>query len=315
MINGFVPEPRFGLIHHSDVGGPPPQNRRLRLISFNIQVGIGTRGYHHYLTRSWQHFLPHSQRRKNLNRIASLLRDHDIVALQEADGGSLRSQFVNQVEYLAEAAGFPYWYQQRNRNLGKLGQHSNGLLSRYAPHVLETHRLPGLIPGRGAIVARFGEGPDALMLVVLHLALGNRAQRRQLHYIRELIGAQRHIIIMGDLNSPLQHLLLHTALRDLDLHPAMDDLHTFPSWKPRRDLDHILISANLRVHQQRVVDLPLSDHLPIAMEIDLPPALSRALHQPVADVQSLMEPRYPAPDAATTQLLAQPYAAGLRGRK
>ncbi|MDX1464752.1 MAG: EEP domain-containing protein, partial [Halomonas sp.] len=31
----------------------------LKLLTFNLQVGIQTSAYHHYLTRSWQHLLPH----------------------------------------------------------------------------------------------------------------------------------------------------------------------------------------------------------------------------------------------------------------
>src|SRR5690606_39819316 len=34
----------------------------LKLLSFNIQVGINTQRYHHYLTRGWQHLLPHARR-------------------------------------------------------------------------------------------------------------------------------------------------------------------------------------------------------------------------------------------------------------
>lgn len=79
-----------------------PADGRLRLLSFNIQVGINTERYRHYVTRSWQHLLPHAGRTLNLQRIAGLLADFDLVALQEVDGGSLRSGFVNQVERLAQ---------------------------------------------------------------------------------------------------------------------------------------------------------------------------------------------------------------------
>mgnify|MGYP006190221249 CR=1 FL=1 len=115
-----------------------PQNGSLRLLSFNIQVGISTQRYHHYLTRSWQHVLPHAGRSGNLQRIGDLLGDFDLVALQEVDGGSLRSGYVNQVEHLAHLGVFPYWYQQLNRNLGRLAQHSNGVLSRLRPSLLDT---------------------------------------------------------------------------------------------------------------------------------------------------------------------------------
>jgi len=102
----------------------------LRLLSFNIQVGIRTTRYRQYVTNGWKYLLPHTDRMRNLGRIADLVSGYDIVALQEVDAGSIRSNNVNQVKYMAHQAQFPYWYAQLNRDLGPLAQHGNGLLSR-----------------------------------------------------------------------------------------------------------------------------------------------------------------------------------------
>lgn len=243
----------------------------LRLLSFNIQVGISTRRYHHYLTRSWQHLLPHRERAVNLQQIGRLLGDFDLVALQEVDGGSLRSDYVNQVEHLAQLGDFPYWYQQLNRDLGPLAQHSNGVLSRLRPSSLEDHPLPGP-RGRGAILLRFGEGPQALAVVVMHLALGARVRTRQLAYIRELIHDYRHVVLMGDMNTHAEELLDNSPLRDLGL-IAPQTRATYPSWQPQRCIDHILLSPQLTLERMQVVDAPISDHLPVAVDIRLPAEL------------------------------------------
>lgn len=245
-------------------------HRHIRLLTFNIQVGINTSSYRHYLTRSWQHFLPHSKRNQNLDRIATLLSNYDVIALQECDGGSLRSGYINQVQYLAEASGIPYWYQQLNRNLGQLAQHSNGLLSRFRPLDVTEHRLPGLIPGRGAIVARYGVEEDPLVLVMMHLSLSKAAQQRQLAYIQELIAEYQHVVLMGDLNNHAEELLSNTPLKHSNLVPLPDTAHSFPSWRPERALDHILVSPSLEIRRSEVVSYPVSDHLPIAMDIKLP---------------------------------------------
>ncbi|HLD68885.1 MAG TPA: endonuclease/exonuclease/phosphatase family protein [Pseudomonas sp.] len=245
-----------------------PADGLLRLLSFNIQVGNSTEGYRHYLTRGWQHLLPHRGRAGNLQKIGELLADYDLVALQEADGGSHRSGYVNQVEHLAHLGAFPYWYQQLNRNLGRLAQHSNGVLSRLCPSLLEDHPLPGP-PGRGAILLRFGEGADALVVVMMHLSLGPRTRTRQLAYIRELIGGYRHQVLMGDMNTHAADLLQHSPLRDLGLLAPQVEA-TFPSWRPQRCLDHILLSPGLVLERVRVLALPISDHLPVAVEIRLP---------------------------------------------
>ncbi len=249
-----------------------PADSRLRLLSFNIQVGISTERYRHYLTRGWQHLLPHTGRADNLQKIGNLLGDFDLVALQEADGGSLRSGYVNQVEHLAQLGAFPYWYQQLNRNLGRLGQHSNGVLSRLRPWAIEDHPLPGP-KGRGAILVRFGEGPEALVVVMMHLALGARVRSLQLAYIRELIGGYKHQVLMGDMNTHASDLLQNSPLRDLGLlAPQLEA--TFPSWRPQRCLDHILLSPTLTLEKVEVLAQPISDHLPVAVEIRLPGSLT-----------------------------------------
>jgi endonuclease/exonuclease/phosphatase family metal-dependent hydrolase len=257
--------------HHLQANGLP-EDGRLRLLSFNIQVGISTERYRHYLTKSWQHLLPHTGRAGNLQKIGSLLGDFDLVALQEVDGGSLRSGFVNQVEHLAQLGAFPYWYQQLNRNLGRFAQHSNGVLSRLKPQLLEDHPLPGPA-GRGAILVRFGEGEDALVVVMMHLALGSKTRALQLAYIRELIGGYRHQVLMGDMNTHANDLLERSPLRDLGL-VAPQVQATFPSWRPQRCLDHILLSPSLTLERVEVLAQPISDHLPVAVEIRLPDALT-----------------------------------------
>lgn len=128
--------------------------------------------------------------------------------------------------------------------------------------------MPGP-PGRGAIFVRFGEGADALVVVMMHLALGARTRTRQLAYIRELIGDYRHQVLMGDMNTHAVDLLENSPLRDLGLMAPQVEA-TFPSWRPQRNLDHILLSSDLALERVDVLDQPISDHLPVSVEIRLP---------------------------------------------
>ena len=75
----------------SDHPAPHPDGLRLRVLSLNIQVGLLTQNYRHYVTRAWRHVLPSRHARENLKRVAALAADYDLVALQEADAGSLRT--------------------------------------------------------------------------------------------------------------------------------------------------------------------------------------------------------------------------------
>jgi endonuclease/exonuclease/phosphatase family metal-dependent hydrolase len=241
----------------------------LRLLSFNIQVGISTRRYRHYVTHGWKHLLPHESRADNLRRIADLIGAYDVVALQEVDSGSLRSGFVNQVEYLAYRAHFPFWYAQLTRDLGPLAQHGNGLLSRLEPKQLEDHKLPGTIPGRGAIVMRVTFAGTDVLVILLHLSLGERSRQRQLSYVRELIEGHEHVVIMGDMNSHLSRVLFGSPLSDTALVPANITVPTYPSWRPAIALDHILVTPGLSVRQFEVLDCEVSDHRPLAVTLGL----------------------------------------------
>lgn len=247
--------------------------RHIKLLSYNVQSGIYSRQYSDYLTNSWKHVLPHPERLVNLARIGQLLRQFDLVGLQEVDAGSLRSANIDQIQYLARQGAFPYWYRQINRNLGPFAQHSNGILSRLYVGPVTEHRLPGL-PGRGAVVVELplnsGQG---LAIGIVHLALGWRARRRQLDYLAGLTEEHPLLVLMGDFNcgcdsKGLKAMLSHTGMQGLDC-----GMKTFPSWRPRHNLDHILVSGPLRIGDARVIDYPLSDHLPISMTLELPPGL------------------------------------------
>jgi endonuclease/exonuclease/phosphatase family metal-dependent hydrolase len=250
---------------------PGPQ--RLRLLSYNIQSGLSTYKYSQYLTRSWKHLVPVPSRMTNLDGIARILADYDVVGLQEVDAGSLRSGFVNQVKYLADYASFEHVFDQTNRKIGMISQHSNAVLSRVCPNAITEHKLPGLIPGRGVLEVRFGAGADALHVLVLHMALGRRGRLRQIEFLADLVRDYRHVILMGDLNCPSDSREMGTLLASARLCEPAPGLHTFPSWQPDRQLDHILVSPSISVERVEVLDYVYSDHLPIAMQVRLPEQL------------------------------------------
>jgi endonuclease/exonuclease/phosphatase family metal-dependent hydrolase len=251
-------------------GNQKPCGWKLRLLSYNIHVGIPTSRCYHYLTRSWWHILPHPERLQNLGSIARLIRNFDVVGLQELDGGSLRSGFINQTEYLGEKAGFPFRYDKVNRNMGMVAQHTMGVLSRLASTGVSTHCLPSGLPGRSALVVRFGDCDDPLELVLVHLALSTRWRMQQIDYLSKMVRGYRHVILMGDLNCSAHSKEMDLLRKKTNLHLPFSGLPTYPSWKPRRHIDHILVSPSIQVEKVQVLNHSLSDHLPIAMEVSLP---------------------------------------------
>lgn len=252
----------------------------LRLLCFNIQAGARTERYREYVTRGWQHVLPLGKAGQ-LDRLVPLLKRYDLVGLQEADAGSLRSGFVNQSEYLAERAEFPFWSQQENRRVGPIASSSNSLLSRLQPTEVHDHRLPGRVRGRGALLALFGQPPHQLAVVIAHLSLGQASRASQFSFLRELVWPHAHVVLMGDFNCAGEHprflrFLLETGLRQAG-HPAPA---TFPSWQPQRAIDHVLVSEGLHCNSYAALPVLLSDHLPLAVELRLPAELAGLVARP-----------------------------------
>lgn len=255
------------LAEHDDPG------QRLRVLSYNVHVGIATSSLRHHLAQTWKHVLPFRGRRRNLARIARFISAFDVVGLQELDAGSLRSDFLNLAEYLAEQSGLHHWYSQTNRSFGRIAKHAMGALSRFPIHAVAEHRLPGPIPGRGALEVRLGSPDNPLVVVLAHLALGRRARQRQLGYLAEVLQAHEHAVLMGDFNctptSPeFRHLLARTHLCE----PSYDH-RTYPSWQPLHSLDHVLVTPGIRVEHGTAYHVHYSDHLPIGLDIVLPEGL------------------------------------------
>jgi endonuclease/exonuclease/phosphatase family metal-dependent hydrolase len=251
---------------------PGPQTQTggtLRLLSLNIQVGLHSSRYRHYLTQAWRHLLPTRGARDTLERIATLAAGYDIVALQEADAGSLRTAQLNQVAHLAERAGFPYWHAAVTRDLRPFAQHCLGCLSRWPLQTVTYHALPGWLPGRGALEVEIRpDGCEALRLIIVHLALGRGARARQLNFLATLIKDRIDTVVLGDLNCEISELSAHSGVRDAGLR-GVHSQHTFPSWRPSRSLDHILVTPTVEVIGAKVLEERLSDHLPVATEIRL----------------------------------------------
>ena len=257
--------------HHATAASADVAHQSLQLLSCNILAGGSVRHYRDYVTQSLKQVLPGRSKRGNLDQLAQLLGEFDLVGLQEADAGSLRSGFVNQTQYLAEAAKFPYWSHQPNRKVAQFAASSNGLLTRMQPAEVLDYPLPGRIPGRGALWARFGDGAQALIVVIAHLSLGPAARKRQFAFLADLIGKHKHVVLMGDLNCTAQSSELKSLFQATALVPPDErSPATFPSWRPRRAIDHILTSSDIDVERVWTLPHPVSDHLPLAARIRLP---------------------------------------------
>jgi endonuclease/exonuclease/phosphatase family metal-dependent hydrolase len=78
---------------------------------------------------------------------------------------------------------------------------------------------------------------------------------------------------MGDFNCSADSPEMNWLFARTRLCEPVPGLHTFPSWRPARNIDHILVSPTLTVQNVSVLNQAISDHLPIMMDVVLPPEI------------------------------------------
>ncbi|MGB3393502.1 MAG: endonuclease/exonuclease/phosphatase family protein, partial [Stenotrophomonas sp.] len=126
------------------------------------------------------------------------------------------------------------------------------------------------IGGRGVLLARFGDGRNGLAVAVAHLSLGVGSRLSQLAFISELLADYPNAVLMGDFNCMPERPEMQVLYRKTKLQPPADPVPTFPSWQPDRAIDHILVSDSLRPRSIEAVPAAFSDHLALAMSIEIP---------------------------------------------
>lgn len=238
----------------------------MRLATFNIKHGATAKGY-----------------RGDPEAVAEACADlrADVLALQEVDKGVPRSGSADLAAMAADAADMSVVFAPTMRLQG--GQYGNALLVRGEIDAVEVVRLKGgrwlqgrrgggrIFPlgrePRNAIVATALVGGRRLSVAVTHLATQPDVNRRQLpQAVAPLQDRPQPWVLMGDLNMTTDAVRSEPLLRSMDLLPAPV---TFPSWRPRKTVDHIatkgLVVGDGRM---RVVRSPrVSDHLALVADV------------------------------------------------
>ncbi|HVN72499.1 MAG TPA: endonuclease/exonuclease/phosphatase family protein [Desulfomonilia bacterium] len=242
------------------------KHRPIRILSYNTHVCIKASKSSERLKNIWKHVLPSRCKLVNLKKISDLARSFDMVGIQESDAGSIRSGFRNQTKFMAQLGGFDYWAEQVNRDL-VFARHSIGFLSRHPILSISRHQLPGKIPGRGLMVMHIDLMGEPVAFAVSHLSLGPRDRIKQAMYIGDIIHElDCKTILMGDFNCGSDSDELWVISQKTGLRPAIRNMPTYPSWRPMRDLDHFMVSEGIIITKAQVIDFPMSDHLPLAIE-------------------------------------------------
>jgi endonuclease/exonuclease/phosphatase family metal-dependent hydrolase len=243
----------------------------LRLLVYNIRYATGT-GPAFHLPLPGAGYLRSS--RRVLSGLVEFLRqqDADIIGLIEVDTGSVRSGMVNQAEYIASHLGHYSIYQCKygvrslNNRVPIVRKQANAFLA--APRV-HGERFHYFDSGIKRLIIELEL--DEVCVFLVHLSLKFRHRQYQLRYLHDLVmKSVKPVIVAGDFNTFWGTHELYLFMRAARLRSANEhNLPSFPSRSPRAELDFVLVSEGIDVHDFRIPDIRLSDHRPIVCDFSI----------------------------------------------
>jgi len=247
----------FLTIQAPGVQGQEPAPSQLRVLSYNIHHGRGI------------------DDRVDLERLAKVINgcQPDLVALQEVDNCTQRTDGVDQTAELARLTGLHAQFARQIDFEG--GQYGQALLSRWPLSDLQIHWLPGEPERERRIVATCSVNLPGKPLVfgTTHLHHANVDFRlRQARAIGEVFGSRPETVILaGDLNAEPEHAPIAELLKSWSVVHSAEGLRTFPTVDPTKQIDYIFYrpSDRLRVVSSQVIDEAMaSDHRPLLVVLE-----------------------------------------------
>ena len=244
----------------------------MRFLLYNIAYGTGgPKGYTHSMI-TWPRYLLAA--RHQMHYLQEFLQTYsaDIVGLVELDSGSIRARGRNHAAEIARNLEHNYTYSVKYHDrsparwLPYFRHQGNALFAEQPIETYEHHFLP---MGFKRLV--LDVTVNGIRILLVHLALNKRTRRRQLQYLSTMAGeGKKPLIIAGDFNSFQGKHELNDLIEWTDLQTVnYSGTPTFPSWKPRKELDFILVSKSVNVRDFRVLsDIKLSDHLPLLLDFE-----------------------------------------------
>lgn len=237
----------------------------IKVMTFNIHHGKGTDG------------------KVDLKRIASVIEHSgaDYISLNEVDRFfSKRSNFEDQIAWIAQELNMYHAYGPALtftiKGSQNVRQYGNGFLSKY-PIESEMNHLfyPTGLEGRSLLEIDTQFQGNRLKLFVTHLSLNPIVRHKQIDFITNKIKHEnKPVIMMGDWNMKPGTKAWNKITRHLQdvCHMAVTGpICTYPSKRPKTQLDYIFVSKHIQITSVEIVRKApdASDHLPLKATLRL----------------------------------------------
>jgi len=247
------------------------QKPAMRLLLYNIRYATGI-GRRFHLPVPYSGFFKSTN--GNLTEIVDFIKliRPDIIGLLEIDCGSYRSGKINQAEAIAGEIEHYAIYQTKYcteslaQKVPMVNKQGNAFLTN---QVIETYRFHYFREGIKRLVIELELESYSLFLV--HLSLKFRHRQYQLQDLHSIVmEARKPAIVAGDFNvfwgdRELELFLAATGLKSAN----GDGQPSHPSRAPRRELDFIFHSPEIRTTRFHIPQVKLSDHAPLVCDFDL----------------------------------------------
>ncbi len=219
----------------------------------------------------------------------------DVVVLNEVDFDCSWSHGVNQAEYLAHKAGYPYWAEQRNLDFRVLlwtWKFGNAVLSKQPIQHARSIDFPAysswesLVCGqKRGLLCELGS-TRRIQLFAVHLSHRSESVRvDSVDRMTELMQHSSHpVVVAGDFNSTPpgypgstddEHgnnalAQMRNRLQAIPTRaPENPQDFTFHSQRPQSVIDWIFVPQDSIVIDYRIESSELSDHRPVVAEVQL----------------------------------------------
>jgi len=210
----------------------------------------------------------------HLNEITEFIRplDPDVIGLIEVDNGSYRSGKKSQTEKMAEELGHFHSYCSKYgetshwQRVPIYNKQGNAFLAKDNIHGEKFHYFE-----RGMKKLVIELELEHVTFFLVHLALSYKARQEQILHLYHLVKeTNRPYILAGDFNAFMGEKEIQLLMSASGLQNADKDMQpSYPSNNPRKHLDFILHSPEIKVNKFWIPDVQLSDHLPLVIDFEV----------------------------------------------